>query len=104
MVHHVAMPYKIFRAAEWAAFQADGVFAGSPDDVRDGFIHLSLADQLEGTVVRHFAGEKGLVSAALALDGDPALKWEASRNGQLFPHLYRALSLDDVVRWAVLSG
>ena len=98
-VTDASMPiYKIFRAAEWHAFEASGSTAGSADDVRDGFIHLSDADQLAGTLARHFAGEHGLVVAEVAVAGDPALKLEASRGGALFPHLYRPLMWADVVR------
>ncbi|QMW23460.1 DUF952 domain-containing protein [Sandaracinobacteroides saxicola] len=90
---------KIFRAAEWAAFQATGRFAGSADDVRDGFIHLSTGEQVAGTLERHFKGETQLILAELALDeDDPTLKWEVSRGGTRFPHLYRALTLADVLR------
>ncbi len=89
---------KLLRPEEWAAFEAEGVFAGSGDDARDGFIHLSTPEQLAGTAAKHFAGVEGLV--ALTLDagalGD-ALRWEASRGGQLFPHLYRPLLAADVV-------
>ncbi|TPE63319.1 DUF952 domain-containing protein [Sandaracinobacter neustonicus] len=89
--------FKIFRAREWVAFEADGRFEGSADDLRDGFIHLSAAAQLEGTLKRHFAGEGGLVLAEVDVADDPALKWEESRGGALFPHLYRPLLLADVV-------
>lgn len=88
---------KLLRAAQWAQFQADGVFAGSPDDLRDGYIHISTPDQAPGTLAKWFAGDAGVV--ALTLDADALaadLKWEASRGGQLFPHLYRPLRLDDV--------
>lgn len=89
---------KLLRAGEWAALQADGLFAGSPDDRRDGYIHLSTPEQVPGTLARYFAGEIGAV--ALTLDADAlgdALKWEPSRGGQLFPHLYRPLRLDEVI-------
>lgn len=89
---------KLLRAAEWAAFEHDGAFAGSPDDRRDGFIHLSTPEQVEATRARHFAGVTELV--ALTLDAGalgPTLRWEASRDGALFPHLYRPLALADVV-------
>jgi uncharacterized protein (DUF952 family) len=89
--------FKIFRAAEWAAFQAAGSFNGSADDLRDGFIHLSHADQVAGTLAKHFAGVAGLVVAEVAVENDPALAWEASRGGALFPHLYRPLVATDVV-------
>ena len=90
--------YKILRAHEWQAFEADGRFAGSPDDALDGFIHLSAADQVKGTRSRHFAGITGLVLVELDADtlGD-ALRWEASRGSVVFPHLYRALDRADVV-------
>jgi uncharacterized protein (DUF952 family) len=89
---------KLLRAAEWASFDAQGSFAGSADDVRDGFIHLSTPEQAVVTREKYFAGEAGLVEVtcdAAAL-GD-ALRWEPSRGGALFPHLYRALVRDDVV-------
>jgi uncharacterized protein (DUF952 family)/uncharacterized protein (DUF1330 family) len=90
--------FKIFRAKEWAALQAEGQTSGAPVDLADGFVHLSTADQVVETAARHFAGVGGLV--LLAVDGDrlgSALKWEASRGGALFPHLYAPLRLADVV-------
>lgn len=91
--------YKIFRAGEWRQAQAQGAFAGSPDDLRDGFIHFSTAEQLEGTAARHFAGESDLVLAAVEADAlGAALRWEESRGGKLFPHLYAALPLTAVTR------
>lgn len=87
---------KVFRAEEWSAFVAAGRFDGSADDRRDGFIHLSTPDQLPGTLERHFAGAAGLVVADLRLADDPALRWERSRGGALFPHLHRALRAADV--------
>ena len=89
--------FKILRAAEWAAFQATGAFAGSADDVRDGFIHLSTEAQLDGTLAKHFAGAAGLVVVRLGVESDPALRWEESRGGALFPHLYRPLMVADVL-------
>ncbi len=88
--------FKILRATEWAAFEADGVFAGSADDLRDGFIHLSSEAQLAGSLSRHFAGEAGLVVVRVAVETDPMLRWEESRGGALFPHLYRPLVPGDV--------
>jgi uncharacterized protein (DUF952 family) len=88
---------KLLRAEEWAAFEASGVFAGSPDDIRDGFIHISTPEQLPGTAAKYFAGVPGVM--ALTLDADTlgdALVWEASRGGALFPHLYRPLRRDEV--------
>lgn len=90
--------YKILRAPEWEALRADGRSAGAPVDLRDGFVHLSARDQVEETAARHFAGEGGLV--LLALDEarlGPELRWEPSRGGALFPHLYRELRLGDVL-------
>ena len=89
---------KIFRRPEWNAFRAAGETMGSPDDLRDGFIHLSTPAQTPGTAEKHFAGESDLVLVALAAARlGPALNWEPSRGGQLFPHLYRPLRLSDVV-------
>lgn len=90
--------YKILRPAEWQVLQADGLLDGSPDDRRDGFIHLSTAAQLDGTLEKHFVQD----SAVIVLEIDAArlgdgLRWEPSRGGALFPHLYRALAMDDVV-------
>ncbi|MGQ0456097.1 MAG: DUF952 domain-containing protein [Hyphomicrobium sp.] len=84
--------YKIVAKAEWALACDSGSFSGSSDDVRDGFVHLSTADQLPGTLARHFRGRRDLVLVALraAALGD-ALRWEPSRNDRLFPHLYAAL-------------
>jgi len=86
--------FKIFRAAEWAGARQKAIFAGSRDDQRDGYIHLSCAHQLAGTAARHFRGEQGLVLAAFdARALGPNLKWERSRAGELFPHLYGPLPL-----------
>jgi len=86
--------YKILRPAEWSAAQETDTFAGSRDDARDGFIHLSAAHQVRAVCERHFAGENDLV--LLAVDSaalGPALKWETSHKGEAFPHLYGSLSL-----------
>ncbi|MEL6298536.1 MAG: DUF952 domain-containing protein [Pseudomonadota bacterium] len=84
--------YKICRADEWRVAQDAGAFAGSPDDVRDGFIHFSTAEQLPQTAAKHFRGEDGLLLLAVDADalGAP-LRWEPSRGGALFPHLYGPL-------------
>ncbi|WP_303810640.1 DUF952 domain-containing protein [Sandarakinorhabdus limnophila] len=89
---------KLLRADEWAQFQETRVFAGSADDLRDGYIHISTPEQAPGTLAKWFAGDVGVM--ALTLDADAlgaALKWEESRGGQLFPHLYRPLRLDEVI-------
>lgn len=96
--------YKIFRGPEWASLQASGRFDGSPDDRRDGYIHLSTGAQLAGTLARHFAGEGALIAAELRLDGDPALRWDVSRGGAQFPHLYRAIRMEDISGGFVVSG
>jgi uncharacterized protein (DUF952 family) len=92
--------YKILRADEWAALQAQGQTLGAPIDLADGFVHFSTAKQAGETAAKHFAGADGLFLLALDADvlGD-ALKWEVSRGDALFPHLYRALHMDDVL-WA----
>lgn len=89
--------YKIFRRSEWDAFRASGRTPGAPVDLADGFIHLSTAEQVAGTAEKHFAGESDLVLVAVKAErlGD-ALKWEPSRGGALFPHLYRDLRIADV--------
>lgn len=91
--------YKIIDRDEWDAARACGRYAGSRDDKRDGFIHFSTRDQLCGTAARHFSGQSNLT--LLAIDGaqlGQALKWEASRAGALFPHLYAVLPVSSVVR------
>lgn len=90
--------YKIFRAPEWVALQTAGETPGAPVDVADGFVHFSTAEQAAGTAERHFAGEDGLFLLAVEADSLGAdLRWEPSRGGALFPHLYRKLRLADVV-------
>lgn len=92
--------YKILRPSEWAALRADGRTAGAPVDITDGFVHFSTAAQLPGTLAKHFTGEDGLTLLACeaqALGGD--LRWEPSRGGDLFPHLYRPLDMTDI-RWS----
>ena len=84
--------YKICPASVWAAAEAAGEFAGHGDDFRDGFIHFSTGAQLAETASRHFAGKADLVLIAVdAADCGGALKWEPSRGGGLFPHLYGTL-------------
>ena len=84
--------FKIVTAAEWRAAEAAGVFAGSAVDARDGFIHLSTAAQVRETAARHFSGQADLLLIAVDVAAlGPALKWEPSRGGALFPHLHGAL-------------
>ncbi len=98
------MIYKILKPAEWQALVHAGRTTGAPVDVTDGYVHFSTADQLLETATKHFAGVSGLM--VLAVDEGPlgdALRWEPSRGGALFPHLYRALRLADVA-WARPMG
>lgn len=89
--------YKILRAAEWQAFDSAGHTDGAPVDLADGFIHFSTAAQAVGTAAKHFAGEDGLMLVAVKAEPlGEALKWEVSRGGALFPHLYRPLTMEDV--------
>ena len=89
--------YKLVDRPSWTAAEAAGVFTGSPVDARDGFIHFSTAAQVRETAARHFAGQRDLLLVAVdaARLGD-GLRWEPSRGGALFPHLYGPLSLDAV--------
>lgn len=90
--------YKILRPDEWSAFAAAGGTTGAPADLASGFIHLSTASQVAETAARHFAGAGELVLVAVeAARLGPALRWEPSRGGALFPHLYRPLEAADVV-------
>lgn len=91
--------YKISPADAWREAEAAGVFTGAPVDVADGFIHFSTAHQVRQTAALHFAGQDDLVLAAIetAPLGD-ALRFEASRGGDLFPHLYADLAMS-AVRW-----
>jgi uncharacterized protein (DUF952 family) len=89
--------YKILSAAEWQKAERAGVFAGAGIDLSDGFIHFSTAEQAAETAAKHFAGHAGLVLVAVDAERlGPALKWEVSRGGQLFPHLYASLAARDV--------
>jgi len=90
--------FKILRRPEWDEFRAAGRTAGAPVDLADGYIHFSTAAQVAETAARHFAEESDLVLLAVEADilGE-ALKWEPSRGGALFPHLYRELRMEDVV-------
>ncbi len=92
--------YKIFRADEWAAFQASGETQGAPIDLQDGFIHFSTATQAAETAAKHFAGADDLMLLACDCDAlGNALKWEVSRNDDLFPHLFAVLQMTDIL-WA----
>ena len=84
--------YKIAPDSLWRDAEAAGVFSGAPIDLADGFIHFSTAEQVRETAAKHFAGQDNLLLIAIDAEklGD-ALKWEVSRGGALFPHLYAPL-------------
>lgn len=90
--------YKICPASAWREAERHGVYPGSADDARDGFIHFSTAAQVAGTVQKHYHGQTGLFLIAVDADalGD-ALRWEPSRGGDLFPHLYGELDIGAVI-------
>lgn len=90
--------YKICPAPAWREAERQGVYRGSADDSRDGFIHFSTAAQVAETARKHFAGQTGLFLIAVDAEslGD-ALRWEPSRNDELFPHLYGELDLGAVI-------
>ena len=97
--HMSAFVFKILRSVEWEAARQRGVLSGSADDLRDGYIHMSTIEQLEGTLAKHFAGEAGLILLEIKTEAVSShLKWESSRGGALFPHLYGALPLHSVNR------
>jgi len=94
----VEVVYKILTPPEWEEAIKKGVFAGSAADVRDGFIHFSTAEQIEETVKRHYSGPGELFIAAVEADTlGMALRWESSRGGALFPHLYGPLWAKDIL-------
>lgn len=96
----VEVIYKICRAAEWRDAERARVFAGAPVDLRDGYVHFSTAEQLAETAAKHFAGLDDLVLVAVDAEAlGTALRWEPSRGGALFPHLYGVLALDRIL-WA----
>ena len=86
--------YKILTKRMWEDAVARGSFDGSPSDVADGFIHFSTAVQVRETAAKHFAGAKDLLLVAVSADALDAIKWEPSRGGELFPHLYSSLPVD----------
>ena len=92
--------YKIFLGSEWADLDAAGQTAGAPIDLADGYIHFSTAEQAAETAAKYFANIDGLMLVAFDPDqlGDK-VKWEPSRGGALFPHLYRPLLRSEVI-WA----
>ena len=96
--------YKVLTADQMATLEADATFAGAPVDLADGYIHMSTAEQLTETVDKHFAGQTDLHIAAVDLGSfGESLKWEPSRGGQLFPHLYGPLLLETVIAYGPLK-
>lgn len=89
--------YKICEQTSWRLAEQAGTYRGSAADARDGFIHFSTAAQLAGTLAKHFSGQRELLLVAVDVEAlGAALKWEPSRGGDLFPHLYAALPLSAV--------
>jgi len=100
-----SIAYKVLTADQLNTLEHQGSFAGAPVDLADGYIHLSTADQLAGTIDKHFAGQADLQLVAIDLEalGD-RVKWEESRGGALFPHIYGAsITLDVVVAYSPLE-
>ena len=97
--------YKILRPAEWDEFKASGRFDGSPDDLRDGFIHCSTREQAPATALRFFASEPLLIVAAIdsgLLGGE--VRWEKASHGGLFPHIYGMLPMGAVTATYEVNG
>lgn len=95
---HAVLIYKIVARSLWSEAEQIGRFDGAPVDFIDGYIHFSTAAQLEETAAKHFAGQKDLLLVAVEADRlGTALKWEPSRGGALFPHLYASLDPGTVV-------
>ena len=100
---HPTVAWKVLTADQMDTLEHEGVFKGAPVDLADGFIHLSTEDQLAGTIGKHFAGQENLhlVAVDLPVLGH-AVKWEVSRGGALFPHIYAALPLSAVIAYGPL--
>ena len=98
------LAYKVLTTPEMNALEADGLFKGAPVDLADGYIHLSTEAQLTETVDKHFAGQGDLhvVAVDLAVLGD-TVRWEPSRGGQLFPHIYSDLPLSATIAYGPLE-
>lgn len=95
--------YKVFQESEWTTLEQDGETSGAPIDLADGYIHFSNAAQLRETIEKHFVGSPALVLATVDSDSlGEALKWEVSRGGAEFPHLYRKLKRQDVIHHEII--
>lgn len=90
--------FKVLTQQQWVDFERERVFRGAPVDIADGYIHLSTAEQLDGTIAKYFAdcGPLMIAEVDLLLLGD-AVRWEPARGGDLFPHLYAELPIHAVV-------
>jgi len=101
---HDGLVFKIATREQWQEACRHGHLSGSVDDVRDGFIHLSAAHQLMGTAAKHFRNQRGLVLLVIdARQLGSALRWEPSRGGDLFPHLYAPLPMRSVLHSTLLQ-
>jgi len=97
-VSHPTTAWKILTTDQWAAFETAGAYHGAPVDIADGYIHLSTSDQLQGTLDKHFAGQTGLVILEIDLTAlGETVRWEVSRGGALFPHVYGVLPMTAVM-------
>lgn len=93
------MVYKICLETDWEQASAAGIYEGSSDDKRDGFIHFSMKTQVEKTLEKHFAGQQGLILLAIdttCLESEK-LKYEGSKKGEKYPHLYGSLNPSAVI-------
>ena len=94
-----AVAYKVLYAEQWERLRTTGLFSGSADDIRDGYIHLSALGQLRGTLDKYFEGKHGLQLAEIDLSQlGETVRWEKSRGGADFPHIYGGLPLSAVKR------
>ena len=95
--------FKIVAETEWAAAEALGAYEGSAVDIKDGYIHLSTVEQLNGTAARHYAGRSGLLLLTVDLALVEGVVWEPSRGGALFPHIYGPLPVSAVTARRTMS-
>lgn len=93
--------YKILTREQMDLLEREGSFAGAPVDLADGYVHLSTAAQVAETLAKHFAGQQDLWIAAVDLEPlGSAVRWEESRGGALFPHLYAPMTLETVIAYS----
>lgn len=96
--------YKVLTTPQMVELEHRGTFAGAPVDLADGYIHLSTAEQLAGTLDKHFAGQDDLHLVMVDLDAlYETVKWEPSRGGQLFPHIHGPLPLSAALAYGPLE-